>query len=397
MLTDLNVDCSKISGMILVNLFGEQSTLNFLTSLQAQMLPMEPCCWALIGGQYTMIQHFAPLIKHTRTKNETHIIGKFVIRDNYNYLTPRQMAMTGCRDDEFTCHDGSCQKMEKRCDGKSNCRDGTDEENCQTIVTFAGYNKFLVPEPIGTDNLLTINISFIIDEIITIDEKNGYFLVKLTFIRSWFNPQLKYQNLKKEATKNTMTEDDIEFMWIPFSLLNNIKHTDEIKKTEVRDTMFIIPNKEFKFKKGDKTNIQNTMLFDGSENSIQYERTITVNFICNYNMKWYPFDTQKCVVEMYHTEDSITLNPISVNYTGPKELMQHTVKGIFICAVTIRNRPGVVVEIHLGRPLFGSILTVFMPTLILIIISEMVGIFHKEYMDMVIGVNLTLLLVLATL
>ena len=335
---------------------------------------------------------------HTHEQPKTYIRYFLMSVDQLkNIVIQRKMSLTGCGADEFTCHDGSCRKMEKRCDGRSNCQDGSDEENCQLIVTFAGYKKFLVPEPVGNENSLIMNISIIIDEIITIDEKNGYFLTKLALIRNWFNPQLKYKNLKKEASKNPMTQDDIEFMWVPWTLLNNVKNEDEVKKTELRDMMTIIPNKEFKFIKDDKTNIQNTRLFDGSENAINYEVQRTVNFVCNFNMKWYPFDTQNCVIEMYHTEDSIFLNPISVNYTGPAELMQHVVKGVRICSLTIRNRPGVAVEVLLGRPLFGSILTVFMPTLILIIISQMVGVFHREYMDMVIGVNLTLLLVLATL
>ena len=45
----------------------------------------------------------------------------------------------------------------------------------------------------------------------------------MTYIRNWFNPQLKYQNLKRKAEKNTMTDDDIEFMWVPWTLLNNIE------------------------------------------------------------------------------------------------------------------------------------------------------------------------------
>ena len=139
------------------------------------------------------------------------------------------------------------------------------------------------------------------------------------------------------------------------------------------------------------------MLFEGSKNAINYEVQLTINLICNYNMMWYPFDSQICTVEMYHTEDSITINPISINYSGPTELTQHFVKSVHICSVEIRNRPGAIVEVTLGRPLFGSILTVFMPTFILIILSQMVGVFQRDYLDMVIGVNLTLLLVLATL
>jgi hypothetical protein len=215
------------------------------------------------------------------------------------------MMLTGCRENEFTCSDGSCLNMEQRCDGKAECEDGSDEQVCETIVSFSGYNRFLVSDPIGDEPTLIINVSVVISKIITIDENTGYFNIKMTSVRNWFNPQLKYQNLKRTAAKNTMTDDDIKFMWIPWTLLENIEHGDDVKKTDLRDIMTIIPNPDFTFTNDDKTNIQNTMIFEGSKNAINYEVQLTVNFICNYNMMWYPFDSQICTAKMYHTEDSV--------------------------------------------------------------------------------------------
>ena len=77
--------------------------------------------------------------------------------------------------------------------------------------------------------------------------------------------------------------------------------------------------------------------------------------------------------------------------------MSHFVKDVRICPLIIEERPGVIVEVTLGRPLFGTFLSVFVPTCIMLILSQMVRVFHQDYLDMVIQVNLTLLLVLATL
>ena len=93
----------------------------------------------------------------------------------------------------------------------------------------------------------------------------------------------------------------------------------------------------------------------------------------------------------------MALIPTLVNYSGPRDLPQHFVKGVAMCPIMIKGRPGIIVEVTLGRPLFGALLSVFMPTSILLVLSQMVTVFGKHYMEMVIEVNLTLLLVLATL
>ena len=68
-----------------------------------------------------------------------------------------------------------------------------------------------------------------------------------------------------------------------------------------------------------------------------------------------------------------------------------------ICPLKIKGKSGVTVEVILGRPLLGTFLSVFLPTCILLVLSHVVGVFGMDHMEMVIEVNLTLLLVLATL
>ena len=96
-------------------------------------------------------------------------------------------------------------------------------------------------------------------------------------------------------------------------------------------------------------------------------------------------------------QSSVKIIPILVNYSGPMELTQHFVKGVTICPAIIKENSGLIVKVYLGRPLFGTTMTVFMPTSILLVLSQMVRVFGRDHMEMVIEVNLTLLLVLATL
>ena len=161
--------------------------------------------------------------------------------------------------------------------------------------------------------------------------------------------------------------------------------------------MKIDPHQDFLFKLADTTNLQNTRLFKGDENVISYQRQFTVTWICSYNMRWYPFDNQRCTMKMFSSASSVTLQPSSVTYSGPLELTMHYVKGVVICSKTINNKSGIVVEVYLGRPLFGTFLPVFMPTFIILVLSLMVRVFGRDHLEMVIEVNLILLLVFATL
>ena len=114
-------------------------------------------------------------------------------------------------------------------------------------------------------------------------------------------------------------------------------------------------------------------------------------------MKWYPFDTQKCTLKIYPSAFSVDFNPINVSYSGSVDLPQHFVRGVNICPVIMNGRSGLIVEVFLGRPLFSAILSVFLPTSILLFMSHMVKVFGRDHLEMVIEANLTLLLVLATL
>ena len=287
--------------------------------------------------------------------------------------------------------------MDERCDGKIDCQDRSDEEECKVFITFKGYNKLLAPPPSGNETKLSIDLSIYIDKIIEINEIEGYFKTKTTFIRKWRNSQLTYQNLKKDPKKNKISKADMKKMWTPyFGFENILAQNNDVSNTDKPHIFMIAPNQEFNFEMDDKTNFRNTRLFKGDENIIHMQKQYTVKWVCDFDLRWYPFDIQKCTMDIYSPVSSITIIPSSVEYLGLEELTLHRVKDVTFCSATVNGLPGAMVEVVLGRPLFGTILTVFMPTCILLVLSQMVRVFGQEHLEMVIDVNLTLLLVLAT-
>ena len=102
-------------------------------------------------------------------------------------------------------------------------------------------------------------------------------------------------------------------------------------------------------------------------------------------------------MEFVKGTDFTELQPIELEFNREISLDRYTINSIEMCNSMVGNTDGIVVEINLGRPIVSNILTVFMPTTILVSISYMARVFTNHYMDMVIMVNLTVLLVLATL
>ena len=275
--------------------------------------------------------------------------------------------------------------------------------NHRILAKSAGYNKFLVPPPVGKRSMLELNMSVDVVDILLINEVKGYFRTRFVLLREWLDPQLTYRDLKKDSRLNLLSPTEQETVWFPEVIFENVA-SDE-------DWMEIVLSKEYNIVRNIEdddidpvgvTAIDNTFMFSGEENSHFLTKEFTILWICNFNMMWYPFDTQTCAMQFKIVNkfaDLVDLSPQNLTYSGPSDLAQYIVKSYKMCRVKIQssNRERVDIEISLGRPLIANILTVFIPTIILLVISHLANVFDQEYLDMVIMVNLTVLLVLATL
>ena len=86
----------------------------------------------------------------------------------------------------------------------------------------------------------------------------------------------------------------------------------------------------------------------------------------------------------------VELVPSELNYLGPQDLIQYFIRQTSIN----RTATGYIkVEIVLGRRLLGTVLTVYIPTVLLIFIAYMTNYFKPFFFEAMVAVNLTVLLV----
>ena len=264
----------------------------------------------------------------------------------------------------------------------------------------AGYNKFLVPPPIGKGSTLELNMSIDVVNILLINEVQGYFRTRFILRREWLDPQLTYKDLKKDSRLNLLSPTEEKTVWFPEVVFDNIASDEDWMEIVLSKEYNIVRNIEGNFDPVAVTDIDNAFMFSGDENSQYLTKEFTILWICQFNMMWYPFDTQTCAMQFKIVNkfaDFVDLNPQSLAYSGPTDLTQYVVKSSIMCRASIGEYEGVEVNISLGRPLISNILTVFIPTIILLTISHISKVYDQRYIDMVIMVNLTVLLVLATL
>ena len=136
--------------------------------------------------------------------------------------------------------------------------------------------------------------------------------------------------------------------------------------------------------------------FKGSKNFISQNWTWTSDYICNFEYEWFPFDTQSCHIFVKILGNNIMIRPMKIVYTGGSDLGRYHFRHMQFRQVDKNGRSGLFVDFIISRPLTSNSLTMFLPTAMLLLISQMSTTFSKTYLEMVIEVNATLLLVLTT-
>lgn len=205
----------------------------------------------------------------------------------------QKIKFTTCRSGQFTCNDGQCIDIEKRCDQTYNCKDRSDEENCKMLEIDENYSKKISPFRYDSEKNeikpALVNVSLGLKKILKIEEVQLKFTLKFRLIMEWFDYRIAYHNLKHSRSSNALSAEEIQRLWIPFIVYENTEHNEGTRATE--DTELTV-TREGSFLESDATNVDEINIFSGEDNRITFHQLFTKVFECEYELQLYPFDTQ---------------------------------------------------------------------------------------------------------
>ena len=139
-----------------------------------------------------------------------------------------KLKLTACKDDEFTCHDGLCVSMTKRCDQMFDCRDYSDEMGCQMLHLKPNYRKTIPPRD------ASVNVSIDILKIVSIEEITHSTNIQFQVTLEWQDDRMFFHNLKEKSSLNKIEDSYIGELWLPVVIYEN---TDQKESTRLGNSV----------------------------------------------------------------------------------------------------------------------------------------------------------------
>ena len=103
--------------------------------------------------------------------------------------------------------------MEERCDQIIQCKDKSDESNCQLLVFDSSYNNKVAPFTINKDksvDRVKVNVSTSLMNVLAISERDHTIDLKLGITLNWYEYRVLYNNLKTEEALNILSAKEVK-------------------------------------------------------------------------------------------------------------------------------------------------------------------------------------------
>ena len=207
-----------------------------------------------------------------------------------------EMISTNCDVNEFSCDDGTCIDISKKCNFADDCVDSSDEKMCDLLSMKhygADYNPVIPDISFGEDEDIipaTVNVSMQFLSIGKIKEIDMKFSTRLKLDLDWVDTTLTRMNLYKDKRLNILSGSEVAMIWSPTIVFVTTENGD---KAKADNSSTIILDKISSYEL-DETDLHETAYFSGSETLLRFTKYLTLDFKCQFELERYPFDTQTC-------------------------------------------------------------------------------------------------------
>ena len=351
---------------------------------------------------------------HSTTSKTSYVLGKHnwtIENDNYecNLGKPysKQLKLTFCREGQFTCNSGQCVRMQDRCNQLADCRDESDEENCQLLVLRKGYNRKIPPIVPNLDNPNTlapvpVRVSITLLKIVGIGEVQHSIELQFQIEMEWFESRATYNNLNENSAMNVLTSQSIETMWLPLITYANTDQKATTRLAMMNEwSTHVMVRREGNLTRGGMELVDEVEAFRGDQNSLVMKQVYTKTFRCQYDFQLYPFDTQTCTIRMDASADDLSVVKLTPHKLAMNETLDMTLFKITSWSLEFvdanREEEGVWMKMDLKRKVMNELLTTFLPSILLMIITFATTFFKPIWFEAALSVNLTTMLMMTTI
>ena len=280
----------------------------------------------------------------------------------------------------FCCDDGLCLSSELVCDNIPNCRDKSDERNCDMVKmpTNYQYDKIRPPSQIIKVNKKEV-LSFIdvfatvtILDVLDINDAGSFFDIFFKLNIQWKDLHLKYEFLKENPSMNVLNDSIAKMIWIP-----------SIKFFHLAGSYIDFGNKRFLEKGKAKALMSEDMdqlyakeIHQGTDTLINFIMTRRVQFSCAFeNVVNFPFGSQICEFHFFieGTSNSLTnFKPKEIVNLGPDMLGQYYIQewSIYEDIIDGTDEKIITASVTLSRQILSVFMVTYLPTILMNIINQ---------------------------
>ena len=203
---------------------------------------------------------------------------------------------------------------------------------------------------------------------------------------------MTYHNLHNGEGGNIIDEETKKKLWLPPLIFHN-SAANKILKNDEKTTMNVI--KQGKPKLNSPMDLEETRIFRGDENILQYKREYQMEMRCKFNLRMYPFDYQICTIDVhvpYIKQEYMNVFARSAKNFGISQLSQFVITDIDIQGFNNDSMVKCLISMH--RMPFYHIATTYMPTLCILFMTLITLFIDKSHFEATIMVALTNMLVM---